>query len=92
MQMLFWRKNFDDGKCPGLPQPRTYNFYYYLELLVISNVKQIEKYRDFEPWSGTKGKGKLITLRFLKSKKSTRNRNCKSKRTRSACVQTLDTL
>jgi hypothetical protein len=51
--MLFWQKDFEDGKCPSpellQPWPRTHNFYYDPEL----NVKPIEKYLTFEPLSGT---------------------------------------
>jgi hypothetical protein len=57
MQMLFWRTDFEDGMWPtpgGLLQPQTYNFYYYPELLLISNVKPIGKYLAFEPRIGTK--------------------------------------
>jgi hypothetical protein len=62
-------ENFEYGKCPtpGLLQPRTYNFYFYPELLLDSNVKPIEKYLAFEPQSGTKcqlhSQGKLTTPR-----------------------------
>jgi hypothetical protein len=54
--MLFWRKNYEDGNCPslGLLQTRSYNFYYYPELLLISYVKPIEKYLAFEPRTETK--------------------------------------
>jgi hypothetical protein len=57
MQMLFWRKIFEDEHCPSpwLLQPSTfYYFYYYPELLLISYVKPIEKYLAFEPRTGIK--------------------------------------
>jgi hypothetical protein len=46
--MLFWAKIFEDGKCPGLLLP---DFYFYLELLLISTIKPIEKYLASEPRS-----------------------------------------
>jgi hypothetical protein len=66
--MLFLRENFEDGKCPtGLLQSRTLKFYSYPELFLIFNVKPIEKYLAFEPWTENKyqlhSKGKLTTPR-----------------------------
>jgi hypothetical protein len=54
MQMLVWRKNLEDIKCPtlGLLQPRTLLLLLrtlLLLLLLISNVKPIEKYLALEP-------------------------------------------
>jgi hypothetical protein len=63
--MLFWREDFEDGKCPtpGLLQPRYYN----PELSLISNVKPVKKYLAFEPRRGPKcqlhSQGKLTTSR-----------------------------
>jgi hypothetical protein len=51
--MLFWWKNFEDGKCPS--SGRFAAFYSELpELSLISHVKSIEKYFAFEPRTGTK--------------------------------------
>jgi hypothetical protein len=57
MQGRFLQKIFEGEKCPspgGLLQPRTYNFYYYPELLLIFNVKSKEKYLAFELRTWTK--------------------------------------
>jgi hypothetical protein len=54
MQMLFWRKNVEDGHCPspGSLQPP--------ELSLISYVKPME---NILPLSPRLGQGKLATLR-----------------------------
>jgi hypothetical protein len=75
MQMLLWRKNFEDGKCPspGLLQPRKLSLIYY--------VKPIEKYLAFEPRSGTKSQLYSHYAEMRKSLNLTRQQNLKSKRT-----------
>jgi hypothetical protein len=52
MQMLFLRKNFEDGNSPspGLFEAQDLE---YSELSLISSVKPIQKYLAFEPRSGT---------------------------------------
>jgi hypothetical protein len=67
MQMLLWRKNFEDGNCPstGLFAAPYLEF---PELSLISYVNPIEKYHfAFEPRTGTEFKiysqGKFTTLR-----------------------------
>jgi hypothetical protein len=57
MHMLFWRKIFEDGKCPisGFSAAPDLE---YPELLLISYAKPIkEKYLACEPRSGTKSQG-----------------------------------
>jgi hypothetical protein len=54
MQMLFWRKNFEDGHCPS-PGPFAAPYFEFTELSLISCVKPIE--------SPGLGQGKLTTLR-----------------------------
>jgi hypothetical protein len=46
---VFLAENFEDGNCPSpgiLLQPRTYNYSYFTELLLISFVKTTEKLID----------------------------------------------
>jgi hypothetical protein len=50
--MLFRRKNFVDGNSPSLGLFATPDIEYQ-ELSVISYIKPIEKYLDFEPRTGT---------------------------------------
>jgi hypothetical protein len=68
MDILFWRKNLDDGNCPS---PGLF-VASYLQFLELSYVKPIEKYFAIEPWTGTKSQiysqGELTTLR-CKNKK-----------------------
>jgi hypothetical protein len=59
MQMLFWRKNFEDGHCPS-PGLSAAPYLEYPELSLISFVKPIEKILRL---STGLGQGKLTTLR-----------------------------
>jgi hypothetical protein len=50
--MLFRRKNFEDGNSPSLGLFAAPDLEYQ-ELSLISYIKPIEKYLDFEPRTGT---------------------------------------
>jgi hypothetical protein len=66
MQMLVWRKHFDDRNFPS-PGLFAAPYLEFPELLLISNVKPIEKYFAFDPRTETKcqlhSQGKLTTPR-----------------------------
>jgi hypothetical protein len=68
--MLFWRKNFEDGKCPGRASTAP-----YLELLLLFGALIILQEKNMLPLTGTKyqlhSQGKLTTPRREKSKNST---------------------
>jgi hypothetical protein len=51
MQMLFWRKNFDDGNCPS-SELFAVPYLEFPELSSISYVKPIEQYFALEPGPG----------------------------------------
>jgi hypothetical protein len=55
MQMLVWRKNFDDGNDGNTPSPGLFAAPYldFTALSLISYVKPTEKYLAFEPRTGT---------------------------------------
>jgi hypothetical protein len=52
MQMLFWRKNLEDGNSPSPGLFATPDLE-YKELTLISYVQPIEKYLALEPRTGT---------------------------------------
>jgi hypothetical protein len=53
MQILFWRKNFDDGNCPSLKLIAA-PYLEFPELSLISYVKPKERYLAFEPRTNTR--------------------------------------
>jgi hypothetical protein len=80
MQMLFWRKNFEDKNCPssGLLQPRRVSGA-LISFLSKTNRKNLAGL-GLNSYSLICSQGKLTMLRCEKSKNSAQKRDLKSKR------------